>query len=35
MAEVRVIKADRDRIVRKGQKVDVVRVAAYCQRLRW
>ena len=31
MAEVRVIKADRDRIVRKGQKVDVVRVAAYCR----
>ena len=31
MAEVRVIKADRDRIVRKGQNVDVIRVAAYCR----
>ena len=31
MADVRVIKASRDRIVRQGQPVDVLRVAAYCR----
>ena len=31
MAEVRVIKANRENIVRPGQKLNVLRVAAYCR----